>query len=204
MRRREARMPPLDGLPDGELLRLASRDPDAFAVFYRRHVEAILRFFVRRTACRETAADLTAETFAQAYLSRTRYRPTGAPVEAWLAAIARHELAHFLRSAEVASRARRRLGMRPVPAGDEPIEQLLESIDARRDGVALRVALNELTDGVGDAVRFRVIDGLPYAEVAVRLGCTEAAARQRVGRGLSQLCDRLEPIPVSPVLEVEG
>ena len=76
---------------------MARRDPEAFAVFYRRHVGSIVGFFVRRTACQETAADLTAETFAQAYLSLHRYRPTGAPAEAWLAAIARHQLAHFVR-----------------------------------------------------------------------------------------------------------
>jgi RNA polymerase sigma-70 factor (ECF subfamily) len=197
-------MPAPDGLADEELLGLAIRDAEAFAVFYRRHAGSTFRFFVRRTACPETAADLTAETFAQAYLSRSRYRQTGAPAQAWLASIARHELAHFLRAAEVANRGRRRLGMRPVPAGDEPYEHLMESIDARRDSETLRVAMNELTDGVADAVHLRVIDGLRYAEVAVRLGCTEAAARQRVARGLSQLCERLEPIPTSAALEVEG
>ncbi len=197
-------MPAPDGLADEELLGLAIRDAEAFAVFYRRHAGSTFRFFVRRTACPETAADLTAETFAQAYLSRSRYRQTGAPAQAWLASIARHELAHFLRAAEVANRGRRRLGMRPVPAGDEPYEHLMESIDARRDSETLRVAMNELTDGVADAVHLRVIDGLRYAEVAVRLGCTEAAARQRVARGLSHLCERLEPIPTSAALEVEG
>jgi RNA polymerase sigma-70 factor (ECF subfamily) len=202
--RRREHAPALDGLADEALLGLATRDPEAFAVFYRRHAEWTLRFFVRRTACRETAADLTAETFAQAYLSRSRYRQTGAPAEAWLASIARHELAHFLRAAEVANRGRHRLGMRPVPAGDEPYEHLMESIDARRDRTALRVAMNELTDGVADAVYLRVIDGLSYAEVSERLGCTEAAARQRVARGLSHLCERLEAIPTSAGLEVEG
>ncbi len=196
-------MPSLDGLSDEELLRLARRDPEAFAVFYRRHVGSTVGFFVRRTACQETAADLTVETFAQAYLSRHRYRPTGAPAQAWLAAIARHQLAHFWRAAEVTSRARRRLGMRPVPAGDEPFEQLMARFDARRNGAALRVAMDELTDGVADAVRLRVIDGLAYADVAARLGCTEEAARQRVARGLSHLSERLEAIPMSDALEVD-
>jgi DNA-directed RNA polymerase specialized sigma24 family protein len=33
---------------------------------------------------------------------------------------------------------------------------------------------------------------LPYREVAQRLGCSEAAARVRVARGLSRLADMLE------------
>ena len=65
--------------------------------------------------------------------------------------------------------------MRPVPAGDEPFEQLTQSLDARRDGPALQVAMDELTDAVADAVRFRVVDGLAYGDVAARLGCSEAA-----------------------------
>ena len=203
MRLRRSGVPSLDGLSDEELLGLARRDPEAFAVFYRRHVGSIVGFFLRRTACQESAADLTAETFAQAFLSRHRYRPTGAPAQAWLAAIARHQLAHFWRAAEVASRARRRLGMRPVPAGDEPFEQLTASFDARRNGVALQVAMDGLTNAVADAVRFRVIDGLAYAEVAARLGCTEAAARQRVARGLSHLSERLETIPMSEAMEAD-
>jgi RNA polymerase sigma-70 factor (ECF subfamily) len=93
--------------------------------------------------------------------------------------------------------------MRPVPTGDEPFEQLTESLDARRDGVALRIALDELTDGVADAVRFRVIDGLAYGDVAARLGCTEAAARQRVARGLSQMAERFEAIPMPAAPEVD-
>jgi RNA polymerase sigma-70 factor (ECF subfamily) len=202
MRARRDGVSCLDGSTDDELLGLARRDPEAFAVFYRRHVGWIIGFFVRRTACQETAADLTAETFAQAYLSLHRYHPTGAPAQAWLAAVARHQLAHFVRSAEVASRARRRLGMRPVPAGDEPLEQLVEALDARRNAGALRVAMDGLTEGVADAVRLRVIDGLAYADVAARLGCTEPAARQRVARGLTQLADRLDATPMSTAPEV--
>ena len=62
--------------------------------------------------------------------------------------------------------------------------------------------MDELTDGVADAVRFRVIDGLAYADVAARLGCTEVAARQRVARGLSHLSEQLEA-PMSEALEAD-
>src|SRR5215211_2708893 len=99
---------------DAELLTAARRDPAAFAAFYDRHAVAVLGFFARRTACAATAADLTAETFAQAYASRRRYRDTGDPATAWLFAIARHQLAGFLRRQAVDDRARRRLGIAPA------------------------------------------------------------------------------------------
>jgi RNA polymerase sigma-70 factor, ECF subfamily len=64
---------------DGDLLRRSTRDPEAFGAFYDRHAVTVLVYFQRRTACAESAADLTAETFATAFRSRRRYRDTGAP-----------------------------------------------------------------------------------------------------------------------------
>jgi DNA-directed RNA polymerase specialized sigma24 family protein len=55
---------------DDELL--ASLEPGSFAVFYRRHVEDLVAFFMRRTRDAELAADLTAETFAAALVARAR------------------------------------------------------------------------------------------------------------------------------------
>ena len=55
-------MPPITLLTDDELL--SSNDPEAFGVFYDRHVKALLGYFARRTYDAEEAADLTAETFA--------------------------------------------------------------------------------------------------------------------------------------------
>src|SRR5215472_4243375 len=77
---------------DAELLQGSADDPELFGIFYDRHVSALLSFFYRRTASAQLAADLTAETFANAFLSRARYRNTGAPARAWLLGIARHEL----------------------------------------------------------------------------------------------------------------
>ena len=79
-------MPPTDLLTDDELLR--SDDPEAFGVFYDRHVKALLGYFARRTFDAEEAADLTAETFASALAARRRFKPGGAPASAWLFTIA--------------------------------------------------------------------------------------------------------------------
>src|SRR4051812_46868639 len=60
---------------DAALLRAAVDDPAAFARFYRRHVRGVIAFFHRRTGDAETAADLTAETFAAALAGCHRYDP---------------------------------------------------------------------------------------------------------------------------------
>ena len=58
---------------DDELL--AAGDVASFEQFYRRHFEGVLAFFARRAATREQAADLTAETFAAAFVARRRSAP---------------------------------------------------------------------------------------------------------------------------------
>jgi RNA polymerase sigma-70 factor (ECF subfamily) len=100
---------------DAFLLKRSGRDPEAFAQFYRRHADAVLVYFQRRTASPETAADLAAEAFATAFLKRRTYRDTGAPAEAWLFGICRRLLADLFRSEQIARRAReaRRRPARP-------------------------------------------------------------------------------------------
>jgi RNA polymerase sigma factor (sigma-70 family) len=177
---------------DAELLKASASDPAAFGEFYERHAAAVLAFFHRRTACAQTALDLTAETFAEAFAFRRRYRDTGAPTLAWLLGIARHKLSRSLARGRVEDHARRRLGIERRELDDlaiERIDELCSSEDLRN---RVEEALESLTPKVAEAVVLRVVCELPFAEVARRLDCSEVAARMRVARGLSQLHDSLE------------
>jgi len=193
----------MDERSDTELL-LASRvEPVAFVELYRRHAEDVLRYFARRTLDPEAAAELRAETFAEAYASRRNYRDTGANGVAWLYGIARHQLGRFFRTGTIDAAARRRIGIarEALPADDyERIEELVDLAPIRE---ALAEALETLADEQRDALRLRVIDGLGYAEVAERLGCAEAAARQRVSRGLRRIALVLQERGLSLATEVE-
>lgn len=50
------------------------QQPEGFGAFYRLHSARLLRFFARRVYDSQVAFDLTAESFAQAFLSRHRFR----------------------------------------------------------------------------------------------------------------------------------
>jgi RNA polymerase sigma-70 factor (ECF subfamily) len=176
---------------DAELILDSVHDAHQFAEVYDRHVDAILAFHYRRTRCAQTAADLTSETFAAAFVSRSRFRDTGAPAGAWLFKIARRQLAHFLRREAVASRARQRLGIDVDDLGVTDVERIEALADSGPLFADLERALAQLPDGQAEAVRLRVGMDLAYPEVAVRLGCTEGAARVRVSRGLARLFDDL-------------
>lgn len=179
-------------LSDARLLAAARDQPEAFGVFYRRHARVVLTYFYRRTACAQTAADLTAETFAAAFVARGRYRDTGAPARAWVMAIARRQLTRSFRRAHLPDRARRRLGVEAVVVDDESFERIETLADFAPYREAIRDAMAKLTPKLADAVSLRVGLDLPYLEVARRLGTTEGTARVRVARGLNQLLESLE------------
>lgn len=166
-------------------------DGGAFGELYERHVEDVLRFFLRRTGCAQTAADLTAETFAAALVSRRRFRDTGAPGRAWLFKIANRQLSRFVRTEVVSERARRRAAMQPLVLGEDDLERVERMVDFESLGEEVRAAVGTLPSSQSAAVLLRVGEGLPYGEVADQLGCTEGAARVRVSRGLSALADQL-------------
>ena len=186
-------MPPEESdRSDAELLVASASDDDAFSELYRRHAAAVLAYHYRRTGCAHTAADLTAETFAQAFSSRRRFHDTGAPGRAWLFVLAQRQLGRFARRERVSERYRRRLQLEPVALSNDDVERIeaMADLDALRP--ALDAALAQLPTPQAEAVRLRVGLDLPYSEVARRLGCTEGAARVRVSRGLVRLADLLE------------
>ena len=59
---------------DAALMRAARNDPAAFRELYERYAARIYAFNLARTADADAAFDLTAETFAQAWLVRRRFR----------------------------------------------------------------------------------------------------------------------------------
>ena len=192
-----------DQRSDSELLKASAAEPGLFTELYRRHAEDLLRYFARRTLDPEAAAELTAETFAQAFASRTTYPDTGANGVAWIYGVARHQLGRFFRSGRVDRAARRRLGMpeRDLPPADyERIEDLVDFAPIRG---AIAEAMETLREDHREALRFRVIEELPYAEVARRLSCSEANARQRVSRGLRRLALVLQERGLHPAVEKE-
>jgi RNA polymerase sigma-70 factor (ECF subfamily) len=193
----------LEERTDSELLIASRTEPEAFTELYRRHAEDLLRYFARRTLDPETAAELTAETFAEAFASRANYRDQGVNGVAWLYGIARHRLGRFFRSGRVEAAARRKLGMPERDLAPQDYERIEDLIDFAPIREALVVALDTLNDEQRDALRLRVIDGLGYAEVAERLKCTEQNARQRVSRGLRKIALLLQDQGMQLTTEVE-
>jgi RNA polymerase sigma factor (sigma-70 family) len=163
-------------------------DLGEFDDLYRRESEGVLVFFTRRTFDPEIALDLTAETFAQAYVGWRRLRGHSREErQAWLYTIARRQLSHYLRRGRVERDALVRLGIQvPVAHEDD-----LRIIEQRAELTELRCTvgdeLGRLTTEQRRALELRVVQERPYEEVAREMGISEPAARARVSRGLRAL-----------------
>jgi RNA polymerase sigma factor (sigma-70 family) len=177
----------LDSASDADLLRASNASSAAFRILYDRHALRINTVLTRRTRDPVAAFELTAETFAQAWLSRDRYvdhdEGTVAP---WLFGIARHVLAASVRRRGLERTARDRLHLAFEPIASVPDGAWLDGIDDD-----LTAALSELPDGQRQAITLRVIADHAYQEVGRRLDISPQAARVRVHRGLRALRQRL-------------
>lgn len=172
---------------DAELLVAARTDAAPFRELYDRHAPSIHRFLAGRTHDSDAALDLTAETFAQAWLSRHRFRDLAdGSASPWLYAIARNVLAGSVRKRRLEHASRERLGL--LLAVDRPPVHV-EPAEAWLDG--LEDALDDLAPELRRAVGLRVLAELSYDELAEATGTSAGAARVRVHRGLSALRNRL-------------
>jgi RNA polymerase sigma factor (sigma-70 family) len=171
---------------DDELL--TAGGPDGFALFYRRHVDSILRYYARCTRDPEIAADLTAEAFAAALEAKRRFAPGGPPAHAWLFGIASKKLADYRRRGYAEDRARRRLGMERI----EPTDADLRRIEGLAGDVEVVSLVDELPTDQRRAVNARVVDGREYGDIAQELHISSAGARKRVSRGLAAVRGRLK------------
>jgi RNA polymerase sigma factor (sigma-70 family) len=167
---------------DAALLAAARTDAGAFRELYDRYAERVLGYHLRRCRDEDAAHELTAETFAQAWLVRARFRDEcGGSAGPWLFGIARNVLFASVRRSRLEDGAREQLGIFATPSV-EPEESWLDGLDE---------ALEELPESQRRAIELRVIEDQTYDDVAAALGTSPAAARVRVHRGLSALRARL-------------
>src|SRR5258705_90930 len=138
--------PPLEELTDADLLRRSRRSSAAFRVVYDRHAARLHASLDRRTGDPAAAFELTAETFAEAWLSRDRFVDRGEGAAPWLFGIARNVLATSIRDATIRRDARRRVGLDaaadvPAPRGqwlagfDEDLAAALHDLPAQQRSV---------------------------------------------------------------------
>lgn len=154
----------------------AKRDPEAFARLYDRYVGAIYRFVFLKLPTKEEAQDVTAETFTKAWQyicdnhSITNMR-------ALLYRIARNLIAdHYRRAAPASLSLDAAVVTFQADAASSILERLehqisdggqgRELIEARADIALLLKQFDRLKEDYRDVLSLRLIDELPFQDIA--------------------------------------
>jgi RNA polymerase sigma-70 factor (ECF subfamily) len=159
-----------------------------FERLYNRYHAELFGSFLRQVHDLDLARDLLAATFLYAWEHGDEHRGRSEEQSrAWLQAIAFGTLRDHRRRDDAGSRASGRLPRGCRSLADEQIERLedLHATRALRRRVAERQS--DLPEEQRLAVRLRIVDELPYEEVARRMDSSTDAARMRVSRGLRTL-----------------
>ena len=142
-----------------------------FQLLLDQHRDDLHRFCVA-----QAGPDHGPDCFQEAVIAALRAYPTlrsATNLRGWLFTIAHHKVLDHHRAT----------ARRPVPVDEVP-ERAGEADTTDRE---LWAAVGRLPDKQRGAIALRYLAGLPYAEIAVSLECSEAAARQNVRAGLAGL-----------------
>jgi RNA polymerase sigma factor (sigma-70 family) len=136
------------------------------------HRDVVWRYLVASVG-RSDAADCFQETFLAALRAYPTLRPDS-NLKGWLLTVAHSKVVDAWRGTQ----------RRAVPVGDVP--ERPSALPADTDD-GLWAAVGKLPPKQRAAVAARFVGDLAYAEVAVVVGCSEAAARQNVATALKTL-----------------
>lgn len=170
---------PTAGVTDAVAIAASLRDPRAFEPIFERHFDVIHRFLRARVGA-QLAEELAAETFVQAFGSRSRYDRAHPDARPWLFAIA----ANLVRSQRRAEARKLHAYARSDPGADtSPDDDAAASrMDAARRGPAVARALAALPDADRDALLLVAWGELTYEGTARALRIPVGTVRSRLHR----------------------
>jgi RNA polymerase sigma factor (sigma-70 family) len=156
-----------------------SRRRARFRALYDANYTHVLGYALRRTATREDAEDVVAETFLTAW-RRLEEMPVGSGARPWRYGVARKVLANQRRGDVRRTRLRGRLH-----AADE------RAPGAELETAGVAVAFHRLSDRDREVLALAAWEELDAGEIAMVLGCSRNAARIRLHRARRRLAREL-------------
>jgi RNA polymerase sigma-70 factor (ECF subfamily) len=173
------------------MAQLAGGDDLALNGLMARWKERVGAFLFRMTGHRETALDLTQETFVRLYSSRHKYKPSAA-----FSTYLFHIAANLART-----HARWKARHPTIPLLDETGSPVFEPQDPRltpdasaawhEKAVAVQRAIETLPQDLRQALLLFTLEDMSHAQIGQVLGCSEKAAELRIYRARRALKEAL-------------
>ncbi|GEL22159.1 hypothetical protein PSU4_11130 [Pseudonocardia sulfidoxydans NBRC 16205] len=176
---------PEDGEGSWALVKASQNgDTAAFGRLYERYHDVVFRYIVYRMGDRQTAEDLTHETFLRALRRINSVTYQGRDIGAWFVTIARNLVFDQVKSSRhrLESTTDNIVDIAP-PTTEGPEQLVLEG--AARD--ALLRAIDLLNPDQRECIVLRFLNGLSVAETAVKMDRNEGAVKALQHRAVKRL-----------------
>ncbi len=171
---------------DHDLIAKARRGHvDAYNVLVSRWEKRIFNYLLRLVRQREDALDLSQDVFLKAYQNLKKLDDP-AKFPAWLFRIAHNEAYSLLRKNRPEGELKVEPRMAESSGGLFPMEMTL----------AVRSALNRLSDDQREAVLLKVYQGFKFEEMAEILSCPVSTVKSRLYTAFDLLKQTLAPVKI--------
>ncbi len=157
-----------------DALRTFRREQGDFEALFRDHYPEIVRYLAARLGSRDDALDLASEVFVEAWRRVPGLQWRGKPVRAWLYRVAGNMAADELKR-------RAKVAVSPVDVAT------LDAAESAPDRIATERALAALSPEHQLVVHLRLVEGLPFAEVARIMGRSVGACQMLLLRAAKAL-----------------
>jgi RNA polymerase sigma-70 factor, ECF subfamily len=162
----------------------AGGDAAAFEALYRRHKDALYRYFLRHTASPDHAAELFQDVWKNLIQARLRYRPD-APFGAYLYKLAHNRLMDHFRAQRPTTEVPEDL---PAPESERPDE----TVTRRAQAVRLLQALALLPAEQREIIVLREERELTLEQIAQIQGVGRETVKSRLRYALAKLREVLD------------
>ncbi len=171
----------------GLLARIAARDQQALADFYRRHESRVYSFALRRLSDPHAAADVVMETMMAVWNGAAGFRG-GSQVTTWLLGIAHRKTVDLIRR-----RSRHDAEPLDFDVADDSGD-FAAALEAAEDGAQLKRCIEALPGSQRDVLHLAFFEDLSYPEIARVVDCPEGTVKTRVFHAKKRLKRCLETL----------
>ena len=162
------------------ITRIQNGETESFGEIYELFAQKIYTFIFYKTFHRETAEDLTSQTFISALEGIQSFDIQKGSFNAWIYAIARNAVIDFYRT------------KKSVKSIDDIFDlasddDLVAEFKVKSEFAEIHTALQKISPRQREIILLRIWEGLKFREVAEIVGKSEAAVKMDFARGIQNL-----------------
>jgi RNA polymerase sigma-70 factor (ECF subfamily) len=193
----------LEGLPDGELVRLVQKgEQEAYACLFRRYYQKVYGLALAKLRKREDAQDVVQEAFVKVFRYVGSFKGNSS-FYTWLYRITanlcidrlrqagRDQAVEYVEGRKLRTAVDRGGGMMGVASvnGDNPAR----NVDRKEVLLKLQEAIDELPDYHRDVILMREVGGMSYSEMARAMKVSKGTIMSRLFHARRKVKEKMKP-----------